>query len=214
MMRERKLTRKERERLSRRNDIMQAARHIFAKRGYQEATLEEIAGTAEFGKGTIYNYFKSKEHLFFAILDETFDDIVDLARQSTQIGLTAREKLRNFAIRGMRYYRENRDFFILLMRETNQIHAETRNKNIRRVLERLDELLNVVATVISQDIKTKKIKSFDPIGISNIFLNMVHGFLMRNMIHLENLTDNQIDAAADLIISVFFDGVSTGNRTS
>jgi AcrR family transcriptional regulator len=208
MMRERKLTRKERERLSRRNDIIQAARHIFAKRGYQDATLEEIAGTAEFGKGTIYNYFKSKEHLFCAILDETFDDIVELGKRSTEIGLTAREKLRNFAVRGMRYYRENRDFFILLMREANQVHAETRNKNIKRVLERLDDLLNVIAAVISKDIKAGKIKSFDAIGISNIFLNMVHGFLMRNMIHLEDLTDGQIDAAADLIISVFFEGIS------
>jgi len=208
MMRERKLTRKERERLSRRNDIIQAARHIFAKRGYQDATLEEIAGTAEFGKGTIYNYFKSKEHLFCAILDETFDDIVELGKRSTEIGLTAREKLRNFAVRGMRYYRENRDFFILLMREANQVHAETRNKNIKRVLERLDDLLNVIAAVISKDIKAGKIKSFDAIGISNIFLNMVHGFLMRNMIHLEDLTDDQIDAAADLIISVFFEGIS------
>jgi Transcriptional regulator len=208
MMRERKLTRKERERLSRRNDIIQAARHIFAKRGYQDATLEEIAGTAEFGKGTIYNYFKSKEHLFCAILDETFDDIVELGKRSTEIGLTAREKLRNFAVRGMRYYRENRDFFILLMREANQVHAETRNKNIKRVLERLDDLLNVIAAVISKDIKAGKIKSFDAIGISNIFLNMVHGFLMRNMIHLEDLTDGQIEAAADLIISVFFEGIS------
>ncbi|MGC8594614.1 MAG: TetR/AcrR family transcriptional regulator [Candidatus Kryptoniota bacterium] len=203
------MTRRERERISRRNDIITAARHIFAKRGYQEATLEEIAGTAEFGKGTIYNYFKSKEDLFCAILDETFDDIVELTKRSTEIGLTARDKLKNFAVHGMRYYRENRDFFILLMREANQVHVETRNKNIRKVLERLDELLNVIAAAISKDIKAKRIKSFDPVGISNIFLNMVHGFLMRNMIRLEDLTDSQIDAAADLIISVFFEGVST-----
>ncbi len=64
------LCRKERERLARQQDILTAARELFLRQGYHETTLEEIARHAEFGKGTIYNYFDSKEDLFLAIFDQ------------------------------------------------------------------------------------------------------------------------------------------------
>ena len=47
------LIRKERERLAKRHDIMRAARRVFAMRGYENATLDEIAEKAEFAKGTL-----------------------------------------------------------------------------------------------------------------------------------------------------------------
>ncbi|NNE70602.1 MAG: helix-turn-helix transcriptional regulator, partial [Rhodothermales bacterium] len=48
-------SRRERERLARRREILDAARTVFAERGFVGATLEEIASRAEFGKGTLYN---------------------------------------------------------------------------------------------------------------------------------------------------------------
>ena len=45
------LPRKERERLARRLEIVRAARSVFAEKGFEKATLEEIAERAEFGKG-------------------------------------------------------------------------------------------------------------------------------------------------------------------
>jgi AcrR family transcriptional regulator len=207
---EKRTPRRERERLLRRNDIIQAARHLFAERGYREATLEEIAVYAEFGKGTIYNYFKSKEHLFQAILDETFDEIIHLTKHSIEQGLNARERLKSFAVEGMKYYKENRDFFILLIREASQVRVEARTKNINKVLSRLDEVLSIIASVIKQDMKSGKIKDVDTIAVSNIFLNMVHGFLMRNITELKHTTDEKINDAANLIVSIFFDGISAG----
>ncbi|MCP4230439.1 MAG: TetR family transcriptional regulator, partial [bacterium] len=51
-MNEKKLSRRERERLARRNDILAAARKVVAAKGYDRATLDEIAHEAEFAKGT------------------------------------------------------------------------------------------------------------------------------------------------------------------
>ena len=66
------LSRRERERIQRRNEMISAARSIFARIGYAQTTLEEVAELAEFGKGTIYNYFPNKEALFASVLEETF----------------------------------------------------------------------------------------------------------------------------------------------
>ncbi|TKX68113.1 TetR/AcrR family transcriptional regulator, partial [Halorubrum sp. GN11_10-6_MGM] len=65
------LSRRERERRRRRQAMLDAARAVFAEEGYADATLDEIAERAEFGKGTLYNYFEGgKEELFLAVFDE------------------------------------------------------------------------------------------------------------------------------------------------
>jgi AcrR family transcriptional regulator len=55
--------RKEREKQQRREDIIRAAQQVFFSRGFNEATMDDIAEQAELSKGTLYLYFKSKEDL-------------------------------------------------------------------------------------------------------------------------------------------------------
>jgi len=49
--------------------IVEAAVMVFAQKGYTSATIADIAARAEIGKGTIYEYFASKEDLFFAVFE-------------------------------------------------------------------------------------------------------------------------------------------------
>ncbi|MBW2410752.1 MAG: TetR/AcrR family transcriptional regulator [Deltaproteobacteria bacterium] len=51
------------------SSIVEAAAHIFAQRGYSGTSVAEIAVQAGIGKGTIYEYFNSKEDLFFAAFE-------------------------------------------------------------------------------------------------------------------------------------------------
>ena len=52
--------------------LMQSAAKVFARRGLQQASIDEVAGDAGFTKGAFYANFKSKEELFLAMLDERF----------------------------------------------------------------------------------------------------------------------------------------------
>ena len=74
------LTRREREKLARQQDIVNAALELFAAKGFRDTTLDEIAQKAEFGKGTLYNYFASKEDIFHAIIDQAINDSISIAR--------------------------------------------------------------------------------------------------------------------------------------
>ena len=70
------ISRRERERMMRRDEMLQAAQAVFAEKGYAQATIDEIAHRAEFGKGTLYNYFPGgKEDILYAIFDELYDTI-------------------------------------------------------------------------------------------------------------------------------------------
>ena len=71
-----KLSRKEREKIERKNSILNAAKKVFAQKGFEKATLDEIAEEAEFGKGTLYNYFKNNTISYY-VLDDIRCVVVD-----------------------------------------------------------------------------------------------------------------------------------------
>lgn len=59
--------RKKREREARRQEIMIAARRVFTQKGYERATMEDIAREAELSPGTLYLYFKNKDELYASL---------------------------------------------------------------------------------------------------------------------------------------------------
>lgn len=115
------LSRKERERILRRTEILSAAMDVFSEKGFSRATLEEIAERAEFGKGTLYNYFANKEELFEAVIADIFDRFVDIAdhycRPSDR---PVKQTLQGIADAMLRFLHERSRLVFLLMREIHQ----------------------------------------------------------------------------------------------
>lgn len=65
--------RRRRERKARRRLILDSAKAVFAERGFQNATVEEIADRAELAVGTLYRYFQSKEEMYVSLLFEAME---------------------------------------------------------------------------------------------------------------------------------------------
>lgn len=66
--------RKEREKEARRESILCAAARVFSRKGYYEATLDEIATEAELAKGTLYNYYTDKQDLFASLMVQSYGE--------------------------------------------------------------------------------------------------------------------------------------------
>lgn len=64
-----KQSRKEREKEARREVILDAAEVVIRERGFESATMDDIAEKAELGKGTLYLYFKNKTSIYVAICE-------------------------------------------------------------------------------------------------------------------------------------------------
>jgi TetR/AcrR family transcriptional regulator len=79
-----KMSRKERETRLRQKIIIEAAEELFLQQGYDNTSMDEIAHKSEFSKGTLYNYFKSKEDLYLAIATKAYEILVELTNQFTQ----------------------------------------------------------------------------------------------------------------------------------
>ena len=75
--------------------LMHSAARVFARRGLQQASIDEVAEDAGFTKGAFYANFKSKEELFLAMLDERFAKrIEDIEQVIAGEGSTAQKARR------------------------------------------------------------------------------------------------------------------------
>ncbi|RJR21332.1 MAG: TetR/AcrR family transcriptional regulator [Desulfobacteraceae bacterium] len=63
-----KLSRRERDKLRQRQEMLDAALDLFSEKGYHNVSMHEIAGKAEFAIGTLYKFFKNKEDLYKALM--------------------------------------------------------------------------------------------------------------------------------------------------
>ena len=70
-----KLSRKEREKLRHKEEILEAALSLFSEKGFHNVSMQEIAEQSEFGVGTLYNFFESKEALFEELMTSTRDHV-------------------------------------------------------------------------------------------------------------------------------------------
>lgn len=96
------LTRRERQQQTR-EDLVAAAARVFARRGYHQATVEEIAAEAGFSTGAVYSNFDGKEQLFLAIADRQVGDrvaeitaVADAAERQGDAGTDAADRFRVF----------------------------------------------------------------------------------------------------------------------
>ena len=81
---------------AKKEQILSAAAGIFARRGFAGTLMADIAGTAAVGKGTVYEYFPSKEELFFAVFQWTLDRMEAATRVSvSRLGGSAADRLRS-----------------------------------------------------------------------------------------------------------------------
>jgi AcrR family transcriptional regulator len=71
-----------------RHDLLDAAAHVFARRGYHGATLDEIAARAGLTKGAVYYNFSSKEDLFLSLLQERVEERVREVDEVAGAGLS------------------------------------------------------------------------------------------------------------------------------
>ncbi len=95
--------------------ILRAAQHIFAKKGFQAATVSDIAKKARVSDATIYEYFSSKEELLFSIPAETIREYHEKNREILPHIQGAANKLRFLIHRHLGLYADNPDYATVVM---------------------------------------------------------------------------------------------------
>jgi TetR/AcrR family transcriptional regulator len=182
-------TRREREKIARKMDILAAAKEVLSKKPFGEATLEEIAEKAEFAKGTIYGYFKNKEDLFICLIKEEFDRWTKAVSPALAEGLKPLERLRILAEEELRFHRENLEIykiylyhegFITIIRQDkspSSLAEHTVQEYQKTLYECRVKTLETFERVIRTCQDAGYYKDKDPRFLALIFLGVVHSVI-------------------------------------
>ncbi len=200
------LTRKEREREFRRNEILAAAVKFFAQKGFEQTTLDEIADAAEFGKGTLYNYFQNKEEIYTAILERIFSDYFKLIEDCNK----SSEDLKDFITRLTRslftYCLENKFSFLLLVRTRTPVNGDNTFGASEKIRVELEKMKGLYRVNITEAIKKKEIKDLDVDSVIILYRSIIFPYIY-NLMFCDGKHEIDMEKEINIILTVFFDGI-------
>jgi len=117
--------------------LLEAAEKLFLKNGFDDTSVEDVAGEAKLTKRTLYQYFLSKEDLYFAVALKGARMLLEAFSAELDGEATALEKIRLANAVHLKFYRENSGLFrILNYKPSNQQNSEA-SPNFRE-LEAID----------------------------------------------------------------------------
>jgi len=199
------LTRKEKERIFRRSTIMDAAVSFFAEKGFQATTLDEIALAAEFGKGTIYNYFSSKEEIYAAIIEDVSKNMVEIIQNADSSSEKLTEFLETYTKSLFSYCLNNRDALIIFVREIAHFTTDIYLSDREEIINRHKQVTVLLKKRFTRALKLKEIKKYDPDRMAILYEHLIFPqilFLIQNAKNKIN-----IEKEIDFILSIFFNGI-------
>lgn len=164
--------------------IVRAAIHVFARDGVEKGKIADIAREANIGKGTVYEYFSSKEEIFHAIVHTVISDMVDATEKLFAMDLSPREKLLTF----MRMNTEiifEMDEAMLIMTEiwAQSARAIKRGEHERTGLyDGFDKLRALVTDVLKDGVIAGEFREMNFDGVTTLCLAFIDGFVYQYML--------------------------------
>src|SRR5579884_1007783 len=107
-------------RAEKRDQILRAAIDVFAERGFFNAQVADVARSAGVAAGTVYLYFRSKDHLLVSIFEKTMRDALAEGRAATDGVTDPRERLRRFARLHLGWLGRDRSLAVVFQVELRQ----------------------------------------------------------------------------------------------
>jgi len=114
--------------IGKKHSILAAATKIFAKEGYENASVDEIALQANVAKGTFYYHFKSKEDLFISLISSGTDKLSDqMAEESDKLSNPV-DKVGAIVKSQYKFFSENNDLCRVLLSEIWRFESKWKQK--------------------------------------------------------------------------------------
>jgi AcrR family transcriptional regulator len=203
-MEERKLSRKEREYLRHRKEILDAALELFSEKGFYETSMQEIAEKSEFSVGTLYKFFKNKDELYWTLVHEKGKEIheeIMSVVNSAEGELSSIEEVLKAKIK---VFMKNINFIRLYASESTGIRVNVKTYMTPIMKDLYENYLLNLAKIFERSIR-KKNENIDPYCLAVTFDSIINSFLF---LYLDD--PEKYPLREDLIMEIFFENVLIG----
>ena len=126
--------------------IIRAATKVFAKKGFFNARISDIAKEAKVADGTIYLYFNNKYDMLLSVFEEKIGKLVEQINGQLEKEEDPRRMLEIFIANHLREMKKNKNLAEVIqieLRQTNKIIRDYRNN-------KFSEYLNIISTIIKR----------------------------------------------------------------
>jgi TetR/AcrR family fatty acid metabolism transcriptional regulator len=124
--------------------IIDAATKVFAKKGFYNAKVSEIAHEAGIADGTIYIYFKHKDDILISLFEEKMKEVLDNMKQQISLESDPLKKIEKFALVHLKLIQDNKDIAEIIQVELRQSSKFMKNYHNIKFLEYLDLIGNII----------------------------------------------------------------------
>ncbi len=141
------------------NQILEAALHVFVKKGYAETRMDDIVESSGLSKGAIYHHYSSKKDLFLSLIDywevNSFPNFLD----NDYSKLSASDKLRNVITEIVNTYKNKKFVFLA---ELEFWSLANHDKDVRKKTKSLyNKLLSFFKNIVHDGIESKEFKDIN-----------------------------------------------------
>lgn len=182
--------------------IINAATKVFAKKGFFQSKVSDIAKEAQVADGTIYLYFENKDDILISLFEEQMKKVLDNMMEEVSKEKDAVAKIKRFALNHLKLIELNKDVAEIIqveLRQSSKFMKEYKN-------ERFLAYLNLIAEIISEG---KEQGVFKKEIIPDIAKRAFFGALdeMSRFWVLSTHKKYDIETAADQISKYFLEGM-------
>lgn len=115
-----------------RREILRKAAALFARKGYPNTTIADLAEANGMSRGLLYHYFDSKEAMLFEMLTTHLDDMLATIEAAATVGDSAEDRFRNMVRAMVSMNAESKDLQIVLLHDLQNLQAAQRDEIVTK----------------------------------------------------------------------------------
>ena len=156
--------------------IFETSMKLFAEKGYDATSIEEITSVVGVAKGTLYYHFSSKEEIFYFLIDEGMKLLQNSITIKTSQKSSSIEKLKSVILIQLKVLYKYEDFITIIL---SQIWGnEPRNQECKKYVT---QYLQIVENIVREGINNKEIINVDPETIASEIFSTTCISLINNL---------------------------------
>lgn len=198
-----KVSRKEREYQIRREEILRAAEKIFARNGFYNSTVAEIAKESEFAIGTLYQFFTNKEELYYTMMIEKFHLLYETLESEVRRYSRSLEKLSCVVAVVLDFIEQNVDFFKIFTWELNVLNSPMNNQLKDQLIAKHFAYIQLFSDIITEGMQEGVLRDGSATDLATALVGMMNIFSF-NWIY--NRQEEALTSKASTIVNLFLDG--------
>jgi AcrR family transcriptional regulator len=189
--------------------IILAVEKLAANHSLYEITLDEVAGEAKIGKGTIYHYFDDKEDLFFEVTISGFDELCELlTERAVNNNAPFSVKFHNICSETIRFFAGRPQLLKIMQSQASRTYW-SKDKFQEIWMSRRKKLVDTVSNILSEGMAEGTIRSDIPAD-----------FLAVSLLDMLRSCVKDLDASSDLIektellVGLFLNGACNAHKNN